>query len=227
LHEFLRAIIYGDTEHYDPDASPIANLFDISQPDGREHFLLAVLIAYIASTGDRSGTEGFVASDEAYSLAQRAGFNADQIAWAVDRGVKKGLIERSPTFGGSGGREHLRVTSAGVYTGSVLINMFAYSDAVVVDTPIVDDSYRHLITNAATIDERLRRVEFFRVYLDRHWRNLRNAAPNLAFNWEEHSDRLRKDVAFVTQKNPQVLGTSAYWDAFASTGTAASVHCTP
>ena len=45
LHEFLRAIIYGDTEHYDPDASPIANLFNISQRDGREHFLLAVLIA--------------------------------------------------------------------------------------------------------------------------------------------------------------------------------------
>jgi hypothetical protein len=87
LHEFLRAIIYGDTEYYDPEASPIANLFDISQPDGREHFLLAVLIAHIASAGNRAGTEGFIASDEVYSVAQRAGFNADQIAWAVDRAV--------------------------------------------------------------------------------------------------------------------------------------------
>lgn len=133
LHEFLRAIIYGDTEYYDPTASPIANLFDVSQPDGREHFLLAVLIAHIASAGDRIGTEGFVASDEAYSLAQRAGFNADQIAWAIDRGVRKGLLERSPIAGDGSGREHLRVTSAGVYTGTVLVKMFVYADAVVVD----------------------------------------------------------------------------------------------
>lgn len=201
LHEFLRAIIYGDSEYYDSEVSPIANLFDISQPDGREHFLLAILIAYIASIGDRSGDEGFVASDEVYSLAQRAGFNADQIAWAIDRGVKKRLLERSPSIGGDTGREHLRVTSAGVYTGNVLINMFAYSDAVVVDTPIIDDSYRQRISNAFTLDERLRRTELFRIYLDRHWRNLRNAAPDLAFNWEEHSDRLRQDVALVTQKS--------------------------
>jgi hypothetical protein len=184
LHEFLRAIIYGDTEYYAPDASPIANLFDISQPDGREHFLLAVLIAHIASAGDRGGTEGFVVSDEVYSLAHRAGFSADQIAWAIDRGVRKGLIERSPNAGGAGGREHLRVTSAGVYTGSVLINMFAYADAVVVDTPIVDESYRRLITNVFSLDERLRRAEVFRVYLD----------------WEEHSRRLHQDVNFVTRK---------------------------
>ena len=206
LHEFLRAIIYGDTEYYDPDASPIANLFDISQPDGREHFLLALLIAHIASSGDRTGSEGFVASDEAYSVAQRAGFNADQIAWAIDRGVRKRLIERSPSLGGPGDREHLRVTSAGVYTGSVLINMFAYADAVVVDTPIVDDTYRRLIGNAFTLDERLRRVELFRVYLDRHWRNLRSAVPDLTFNWETHSDRLRQDVAYVARKGSPSTG---------------------
>lgn len=206
LHEFLRAIIYGDTEYYDPDASPIANLFDISQPDGREHFLLALLIAHIASAGDRAGTEGFVASDEAYSVAQRAGFNADQIAWAIDRGVRKRLIERTPSLGGSGDREHLRVTSAGVYTGSVLINMFAYADAVVVDTPIVDESYRRLIENAYSLEERLRRVELFRVYLDRHWRNLRSAVPDLSFNWESHSDRLRQDVAYVTRKGSPSAG---------------------
>ena len=103
-------------------------------------------------------------------------------------------------MGGTGGREHLRVTSAGVYTGSVLINMFAYADAVVVDTPILDDSYRRLISNVFTLDERLRRAEVFRVYLDRHWRNLRAAAPDLAFNWEGHSDKLQQDVTYVTGK---------------------------
>jgi hypothetical protein len=67
--------------------------------------------------------------------------------------------------------------------------MFAYADAVVVDTPIVDDSYRNRITNVFALDERLRRVEVFRLYLDRHWRNLREAAPDLTFNWGQHSER--------------------------------------
>src|SRR5205807_5146187 len=40
LHEFMRAVIYGDYEYYDPSASPIANLLDISSVDSREHFLL-------------------------------------------------------------------------------------------------------------------------------------------------------------------------------------------
>jgi hypothetical protein len=29
VHEFMRAVIYGDFEHFDPSASPVANLFDI------------------------------------------------------------------------------------------------------------------------------------------------------------------------------------------------------
>jgi hypothetical protein len=138
LHEFLRAIIYGDAEHYDPDVSPIANLFGISQPDGREHFLLGLLIAQAEMAGDRKGTEGFVPTDEIYAFGQKCGFSADQIAWAVERGVKKGLIERSPRGRSSASHEHLRVTSAGIYTARMLVHVFAYVDAVLVDTPVVD-----------------------------------------------------------------------------------------
>lgn len=45
LHEFIRAVTYGDHEHYSPGASEIMNLFDISTPDGREHFLSPILLA--------------------------------------------------------------------------------------------------------------------------------------------------------------------------------------
>jgi predicted type IV restriction endonuclease len=201
LHEFLRAIIYGDAEHYDPDVSPIANMFGISQPDGREHFLLGLLIAHVESAGDRKGTEGFVPTDEVYAFGQKCGFSPDQIAWALDRGVKKGLVERSPRGRGLGTHEHLRVTSAGVYTARILIHMFAYVDAVVVDTPIVDANYRKLITTVRDVTERLRRTDLFRVYLDRQWRTLSGAVDNLPFNWEEHSRRLRGDIETVRRKN--------------------------
>jgi hypothetical protein len=200
LHEFLRAIIYGDAEHYDPDVSPIANMFGVSQPDGREHFLLGLLIAHMEAASDRKGTEGFVPTDEVYGFGQKCGFSPDQIAWALNRGVKKGLLERSPRGRGSGTHEHLRITSAGVYTARMLIHMFAYVDAVVVDTPIVDPNYRKLITAVQDVTERLRRADLFRVYLDRQWRTLSNAVEDLPFNWEEHSMRLRNDVETVRRK---------------------------
>src|SRR5207253_3134239 len=48
LHEFMRAIIYGDNVYYDPSASPVMNLFDITSPDGREHFLTPIMLATVA-----------------------------------------------------------------------------------------------------------------------------------------------------------------------------------
>ncbi|MFC7276642.1 hypothetical protein ACFQS1_21850 [Paractinoplanes rhizophilus] len=201
LHEFLRAIIYGDAEHYDPDVSPIANMFGISQPDGREHFLLGILVAHVESAGDRKGTEGFVPTDDVYNFAQKCGFSPDQIAWALNRAAKKGLIERSPRGRSAGSHENLRVTSAGVYTARMLIHMFAYVDAVVVDTPIVDPNYRKLITAVHDVSERLRRADLFRVYLDRQWRVLSTATEDLPFKWDEHSRRLRNDIDTVRRKN--------------------------
>ena len=42
LHEFLRAVMYGDYFWYDPAASEIKNVFDISERDGREHFVIPI-----------------------------------------------------------------------------------------------------------------------------------------------------------------------------------------
>jgi hypothetical protein len=78
--------------------------------------------------------------------------------------------------------------------------MFAYIDAIVVDTPIVDANYRRLISATQDIEERLRRADIFRVYLDRHWRSLDQSTDDLPFNWDEHSGRLRADVERVRGK---------------------------
>jgi hypothetical protein len=82
----------------------------------------------------------------------------------------------------------------------VLAGVFAYVDAVVTDTPILDDNYRRMIGNATDITSRLRRVELFRVYLDRQWRVLADGVEGLTFNWEDHSRGLRKDVETVERK---------------------------
>ena len=59
FHEFLRAVIYGDSEHYDPSQSPVANIFDITYPDPKEHFLIPLMIGTAALLGKKE-TDGFV-----------------------------------------------------------------------------------------------------------------------------------------------------------------------
>lgn len=62
IHEFLRAIIYGDFEHFDPNASDICNLFDVFTDDAREHFLLPILLSSVQRLGETGGgNAGFVA----------------------------------------------------------------------------------------------------------------------------------------------------------------------
>lgn len=199
MHEFLRAIIFGDYEFYEPDSSPVANLLDISRPDGREHFLLATILVFIQSSGEQVGTEGFVLVDEVYEYCQNSGFDEDQIAWAVDRAVRKGALERSPRIRESG-NEYLRVTSAGVYTVRILIATFAYFDAVLVDTPIVEPAYERLITDAKTAPERLQRAEAFRAYLDAQWRLFEHAAHEIRFNWRDVSEQLRRENMHISQR---------------------------
>lgn len=204
LHEFLRSIIFGDYEYFDPETSPVGNLFDISQPDGREHFLLGLLISKIERQGDEAGTDGFVSADAIYAYAQKNGFSADQTAWALERATKNGMLERAPRSGKRGGEEYLRVTSAGVYTARVLASIFAYVDAVLVDTPVVDDAFGRSITDAHTLAERVRRVEVFRAYLDKQWLGLEPALaePGVGFDWREHSDRLRTEIGRVESHIP-------------------------
>jgi hypothetical protein len=74
LHEFLRAVIFGDSMHYDSERSPIANLYDISAPDGREHFLLPILLSSLSSWSGAGVESGFVETARVYARMQSLGF---------------------------------------------------------------------------------------------------------------------------------------------------------
>jgi hypothetical protein len=141
--------------------------------------------------------------EDVFSHSQKVGFSPEQIAAAIERGVTRGLLERSPRLSDSGGKEHLRVTSAGVYTIRVLAGMFTYLDAVVVDTPILDDSYRRRISDAQGLSDRLRRAEIFRVYLDGKWSAVESALETPPFNWRECSARVRQDIYNISLKHGQ------------------------
>jgi hypothetical protein len=192
VHEFLRAVTFGDHEHYDPDASPIANLFDITQPDGREHFLLANILSYIERVGSVGGAEGYVEVQKVYDFMQGLGFSASQIQATLHRAELRRLLDCSPRFSDPQISGRYRITTAGAYTAHHLPRNFTYVDAVIVDTPIVDPGYRARIGDCRAIQDRLDRCETFIAYLDEQWKML--ADKDVAYDWTSVSQDLRKDI---------------------------------
>jgi hypothetical protein len=193
-HEFLRAIMYGDYRYYDPAASPIANLFEISSRDGREHFLLPILLAHIERSGEVGRREGFVEVEELLELTQALGFLPSQTEFALRHAVDKRLIQLNPSRNDEAVRRY-RITTVGAYTYKRLLTRFVYIDAMVVDTPIVDDEAAADIVDSVDIRSRLSRGEHFLDYLDGQWEPL--ADKDVPFSWPEVSAELAANIKMI------------------------------
>ena len=142
LHEFLRAVIFGDNIQYDPLTSPIANIFDIATPDPREHFLISILLEYLSRAASFAGISGFVETQAIFDYLQSAGFTPSQVSLVLNRALRSNLIEteaRRITAEGDSLPRMFRATTVGLYHVNRLPAHFTYLDAVVVDTPILDD----------------------------------------------------------------------------------------
>lgn len=215
LHEFMRAVMYGEHEHFDPSDSPIANVFDLTTLDGREHFIVPIIIKYVERAGQSGAEQGFVTTSTIYSFCQALGFSAKQTASALDRCAHKFLLDTSPRFiqeevRGSDS-ERCRVTSVGAYTVDILLPHFSYMDAMSVDTPIVNAEFQRMITGGRTIDERMDRADIFRDYLDFEWIPLRDS--DLPFDWSEasraareHMDSVREGARKAERRRKQAAG---------------------
>jgi hypothetical protein len=176
-HEFLRAVIYGDHEEYDPSASPICNVFDVSTRDGREHFLLLNLLGFIERGGNAN--EGYIDARTIFDFAQGLNFHPSQVHFALDRALQKKLIGSNPAFTTNPQHIGYRITTVGAYSLRRLPRMFTYIDAMIVDTPILEDNTRNLIHESADLVGRLDRAKVFTEYLDRQWAKL-SSAPHRA-----------------------------------------------
>lgn len=202
LHEFVRAIIYVDHEDYYPSASSIVNIFDISVPDEREHFLCPMLLAQMGrwATGETT-IDGFVPTSEIYSYLQGLGFNPHQINTALERLNRRNLIEsntKSREYTDNKPASHYRTTAVGAYYVNKLMRQFEYVDAMTVDTPIVDQSKRMQIDNARGLSERLERTKVFCDYLDSCWSRL--SGYTLAFGWPAVKQAIYRNIEYITEK---------------------------
>lgn len=190
LHEFVRAIMYGDYRYYHPARSPIANLFEISSPDRREHFLLPLILAHIERAGEVGQQEGFVQMSAIMSYAQGLGFLPAQIEFAMRHAVARRLLQASPRDG-EDTRRRYRISTVGAYTYKKLIGTFVYLDAVIVDTPIVDEAVARQIDDCHDIADRVKRAKRFAGYLGECWQSL--GAPDQPFDWDEVRQPLERD----------------------------------
>ena len=199
LHEFLRAVIYGDQRDYDPRASEITNLFDIRSPDGREHFLGPIVLAFIGLEARPVANSGYVDAEELYAYAQSFGFQPTQIAGVLEKLLAHKLVEtENKDFAGERfdfQPRRYRITTIGSYYYQKLIGKFTYVDAVVVDTPIVASEWRDQMPDVANINQRLARAEAFREYLDSQWVNLEDTSD--VFNWRPMSSMLRNEIKYI------------------------------
>ena len=207
LHEFLRAVIYGDAKYYDPYRSPVANLFDVTAIDPREHFLMPLAIGIISRGGSSSDASGFVDKRSAYDALQSLGFSPHQIDGALLRAVKKGLLESGGIEGRRGFSDKpgkLRITAKGVYHVQRLVGMFVYHDAVIVDTPILDDHVRQQTQDEEDILPRLQRCETFIKYLNARWESA--GLPSGGFPWDMIYEEVRRDINKVRRRQEQRRG---------------------
>ncbi len=187
LHEFIRAMLYQEYEHYDPRASTVVNMFDIATSDGREHFALVILLAACEARGE-SHQNGYVEESLLYEHLQELGYLTEQIEFHVNRALERKLLQPSST---APPHRSLRLTAAGSYMHKRMISIFTYVDAMIVDTPIVNPAVRPQIQAAVTIHERLGRAETFCQYLDDQWVF---GDGRTTFSWPLASAELRRDM---------------------------------
>lgn len=181
LHEFTKHALLGEYSYYNPNSSIVAcNVFDITTADPREHFLQALIVAYLSSSIGGRDQDGFVPGDMIVAELAKSGFLPTQIDPALRRLAQRKMIETPyshyreiPVADAVPPRDfHFRATSVGIYHVRFWMGSFSFLDAVSTDTPILDDNTRYTVSRLASsleIADRYRKAKAFRDYLEAKW----------------------------------------------------------
>jgi hypothetical protein len=215
VHEFLRAIIYGDGIYYNPQSSPIVNLFDVHFYNQINHFIRPILLGLLYSSM-AGKNDGFVEVAKVYSYLQSINFLPQHIDDAISFLCLKKMVESSEK-GNEIDIENLpsmlRITSLGTYHITTLCASFTYMDAIIVDTPIFDETIQSRIALPTSIPERLNRVQLLTNYLNTIWENHLAGKANSFFDWRAKFAELQKDIESVRssdERNKEKKNRSQY-----------------
>ena len=192
LHEFSKFAILGDYAHYNAERSIALNLFDVSFPDPREHFLQSMLLSFLGHDSNHRNLDGFVFISRLIAEMQELGYLPAQTHAAVVRLTNKKLIETTErvTFeedqeaANDSAPSVFRITSIGQYHLRRWIGSFSYLDAMAFDTPIFSDETLSALAeapNSFSLSHRVKRTTIFRDYLTEVWSNAKLSRPY--FDW--------------------------------------------
>jgi hypothetical protein len=197
LHEFLRAVIYGDNRYYSPDGSFVPNVFDVVSPMEGEHFLTPFMIDFcLRSSQHPTAEKGYILEEEVYTYLRSLKYHDRQISAALARAEQSKLFDFAKADQFAPNR--VRITQRGAYVLRKLMLQFVYLDAVVVDTPIVDNGFREIIWDVHSIEDRLERARHFLGYLDTCWENTPRVAGS--FDWSTASQQLNRDIQRIEER---------------------------
>jgi len=153
---------------YDPSKSPFVNLFDIRYADPAEHFIRLATLLYLARVPSDGPTGGYIKLSDLMAYLSTFGYthniaNTDIAILLEKQCIRKGIDADNLLIS----EDSVRITSLGKYHLYSLASRFQYLDAVLIDTPILDNELARLIKNVHTISERLIRTRIFLEYLDK------------------------------------------------------------
>lgn len=195
-HEAIRALLYGDYWHYDPNRSVFPNVFDIEHSDGTEHFVRPLALHFLERQPDTSLNHGFVPSKDVLEYLCQLGFGQDTahsaIAWLLEAKCVEDRLGES-VFAST--NDDIRITPLGKFVVAELMGTFVYLDAVLVDTPITDRVLRTHLHDEFSIDARVVRARAFKSYLDECAGAIRDA--DATSFWKGISEALAADISRV------------------------------
>ena len=175
-HEALRAILFGNSMHYDPERSIFINLYDIQKADPMEHFTRLLALHHAISVPDTAPAFGYCALSDLVRYLCQLGYSEEHARVTAKHLFEKKCYEsKDPIEEWSEAIRELKVTSLGKYHINVLSHKFQYIDAISVDTPILDDSVRQHVQDCFAIRERLTRSLQFLEYLNSCSKSLQDA----------------------------------------------------
>jgi len=194
IHEFSKSALLGEYSHFNPDSSIAYNLFDVTYPDKKEHFLSSIIISFLFKPGSTFDKNLFIENDDICKEMQNHGFTPEQVETTLSKLINKRLIENQKRITHEEDDADIikqssskyRVTSIGVYHITKWIYTFSYLDAMVFDTPIFDDTIKDELLKSLEsfeITHRFNRAFLFKKYLLSCWREI-PTTPNY-FNFEE------------------------------------------
>lgn len=166
-HETLRALLYGDYQHYDPVESLFVNVFDLEHSEPREHFSRLLALGFLSRANLDSRTYGYRNREDVLAYLHALGYTGAHTDNVLRVLYEAKCIEGSVfdvPYQESG--DALRITALGRYHVTELVRTFVYIDAVVVDTPIMDEVARRECSHVAELNERLARGRAFLRYLN-------------------------------------------------------------